>query len=366
MSVRFVWPIGLLLLWLGCGGASEQGSLRAVLVPVDTIHLQEPDTLFLGEFLTVTATLNPFRLYVPDRRLHRIVVFDSLGRPLQVIGRPGFDEPGTLRRPFYVLVHGNRLYIQETQDRFAIFKRDGRFIRWQYLPEGYEATGLGTLHSLDAQHLVVGSSSHYEPCASWFEPACTGTRAFSVVDTSLRRVTGRFGEYPALYQTKISGGRWSMLDVLQPHKMAAVVYQRAAELHLYAVADTGGVLLRKIALRHPSWKPLQEAVSPNLPRSKRREISLQASGMSGVYFVSDTLVVAHFRNLRPGYYVGEGIDLMQVDSYGVVVSVTGSWQQPVEFPGPVLGRDAAYRLYVLLSDEPDRRLIGRFRVAVRR
>lgn len=60
------------------------------------------------------------------------------------------------------------------------------------------------------------------------------------------------------------------------------------------------------------------------------------------------------------------IDLMQVDSYGVLVSVTGTWQQPLAFPGPVLGRDAAYRLYVLLSDEPDRRLIGRFRVEVRR
>ena len=62
-----------------------------MLVPVDTIHLQEPDTLFLGEFLWVEVELQPFRLYVPDLRLRRVVVYDSLGRPVQVIGRPGTE-----------------------------------------------------------------------------------------------------------------------------------------------------------------------------------------------------------------------------------------------------------------------------------
>jgi len=38
----------------------------------------------------------------------------------------------------------------------------------------------------------------------------------------------------------------------------------------------------------------------------------------------------------------------------------------LELPGPVLGRDEAFHLYIRLSDEPDRRLIGRFRVEVRR
>ncbi len=366
MSGRFFWLIGLLLFGWGCGGGLAPGGFRAELVPVDTIHLQEPDTLFLGEFLTVTATLEPFRLYVPDRRLRRIVVYDSLGHPLQLIGRTGFDEPGTLRRPSYVLVHGDRLYADETQSRFAIFHRTGRFAGYRRLPEGYGATGQGALHSLDASHLVVGSVAYAEPCASWFEPACEETRAFSVIDTAFQRVTGRFGLFPALYQEKVFAGRWSMLDVLPERGLAAVVYQLSSEVHFYRVSPEGGVLLRRVPTAHPAWRQITEAMPPTLSPAEMKEIALRVSGMSGVYFVSDTLVVAHFRNLQPGYYVGEGIDLMQVDSYGVVVSVTGSWQQPLAFSGPVLGWDAAYRLYVLLSDEPDRRLIGRFRVEVRR
>ncbi len=366
MAGRRRWLLVLLVLGWGCGEASDQAGFRAELVLVDTIRLEEPDTLFLGEFLTVTVTLDPFRLYVPDRRLHRVVVYDSLGRPLQVIGRPGFDEPGTLRRPFYVLVHGDRLYIQETQDRFALFRRDGRFIRWQYLPEGYEPTGRGTLRSLDAGHLVVGSTSDYEPCASWWEPACAGTRVFSVLDTALGRVTGRFGVYPALYQEKVRGGRWSMLDVLPSRKLAAVVYQLAPELQVYAVRDTGGVLLRRVSLRHEAWRPLREEIRSDWSGDRMRAFLERVSGMAGVYFVGDTLVLAYFFNKKPSFFERPGWDDGDIEPYGVVAGLSGVWQQALELPGPVLGRDEAFYLYIRLSDEPGRRLIGRYRVEVRR
>ncbi|WP_187289232.1 hypothetical protein [Rhodothermus marinus] len=55
-----------------------------------------------------------------------------------------------------------------------------------------------------------------------------------------------------------------------------------------------------------------------------------------------------------------------MDSCGVLASLSGAWQQALELPGPVLGRDETFHLYIRLSDEPDRRLIGRFRVEVRR
>ncbi len=99
-----------------------------MLVPVDTIHLQEPDTLFLGEFLWVEVELQPFRLYVPDLRLRRVVVYDSLGRPVQVIGRPGTEAPGTLYRAAQVLVHGNLVYVQQEYSRVSRFTKTGRFI----------------------------------------------------------------------------------------------------------------------------------------------------------------------------------------------------------------------------------------------
>ncbi|MDQ7041412.1 MAG: hypothetical protein Q9M35_10785 [Rhodothermus sp.] len=360
------WLLVMIIGALLCGcGVEKPAALRAELVLVDTIRLAEPDTLFLGEFLTVTVTLNPFRLYVPDRRLHRVVVYDSLGRPLQVIGRPGFDEPGTLRRPFYVLVHGDRLYIDEAQGRFALFRRDGRFIRWLYLPEGYGATGRGALYTLDASHLIVGSVAYAEPCASWFEPACEGTRVFSVVDTSLGRVTGRFGVYPALYQEKVVPGRWAMLDVLPREQRAAAVYELSPEVHFYRVYREGGELLGRVPLFHAQWRPLTEAIAPTLSREAMQAMALQVSHVRGVYFVGDTLVLAHFQNLRPEYFVGAGIDPMAVEAYGVLVSLSGMWQQALRLPGPVLGRDEAFHLYIRLSDEPGRRLIGRYRVVLK-
>ncbi len=131
---RWLWVVVTGALLCGCG-VEKPTEVRAVLVPVDTIHLQEPDTLFLGEFKTVEVSLYPFRLYVPDQRLHRIVVYDSLSRPVQTIGRPGFDEPGALRRPHQVLVHGKILYVEEGgyPIRFTV---DGRFLDRPRFPDG--------------------------------------------------------------------------------------------------------------------------------------------------------------------------------------------------------------------------------------
>ena len=110
-GLRWLWVVVAGALLCGCG-AEKPTEVRAVLVPVDTIHLQEPDTLFLGEFRSVAVTLNPFRLYVPDRRLRRVIVYDKTGQPVQVIGYPGFEEPGALLGPLYVSILDNRIYVQ--------------------------------------------------------------------------------------------------------------------------------------------------------------------------------------------------------------------------------------------------------------
>ncbi|WP_397546928.1 hypothetical protein ABUL39_14420 [Rhodothermus marinus] len=367
MSGRCVWPISLLLLWLGCGGASEPGGFRAELVPVDTIHLQEPDTLFLGEFISVTATLDPFRLYVPDFRLSRVVVYDSLGRPLQVIGRPGFDEPGTLLRPYYVLVLGPRLYVQEAYNRISLFTTAGEFLGRRRLPAGYDP--YYPFHALSDQRLLVVSVAYQEPCSLPTEPACRETRVVSEVDTSLSRVWRRWGTFPELYQKHALAPRQATLDVLSQASLVAMGYTLDPSLYLYAVTDSGGVFKRRIVLEHPAWRNPTEEMTVDLAlnhRARWEALMLQSSQVRGVYFVADTLVLVHFDNLAPGYFrAPQQRDYTRVLPYGVLVSISGTWQQALELPGPVLGRDEAFHLYIRLSDEPDRRLIGRFRVEVR-
>ncbi len=361
----WLWVVAIGALLCGCG-VEKPAELRAELVLVDTIRLQEPDTLFLGEFLWVEVEGQPFRLYVPDLRLRMVVVFDSLGRPVQVIGRPGTEEPGTLYRVAQVLVHGDLVYVQQEYSQVSRFTRAGHFIDRPQLPEGYWLNS--GFRSLDAAHIVIPSGAIDEPCSSWFEPACPETRAFSVVDTGLTRVVYRFGEYPQIYQEGNYVPRRAAVDVLLSQRLAAVVYDLAPELQLYILREREGQLIRRIALQHPAWRTPPEAMRAELAvndRERFNDLMLQSSFMKRVFFVGDTLVLAHFFNLRPLYFEMRGWDDRKVEPYGVVVATSGQWQQPLALPGLVLGRDEAFHLYIRLSDEPGRRLIGRYRVEVR-
>ncbi len=152
-------------------------------------------------------------------------------------------------------------------------------------------------------------------------------------------------------------------------RMAAVVYAQASELQFYALGDTSARLLRRVALQHPAWQdPPQEMPADLLVNDRDRfnALLLQSSSMEGVYFAGDTLVLAYFYNRKPSFFERPGRSDADIVPYGIIVGVSGTWQQALALPGPVLGRDEAYHLYIRLSDEPDRRLIGRFRVEVRR
>ncbi len=367
MPGRFFWLIGLLLFGWGCGGVLAPDGFRAELVLVDTIQLQEPDTLFLGEFRSIAITLQPFRLYVPDRRLGRVVVYDSLGRPLQAIGRPGFDEPGAMRPPVRVLVHNGMLYIEENPfNRITRFTAAGEFLDRLFFPEGYYAH-FG-IRALDAGRLVVVSAWVEEPCWSAFQPACAETRVVSVMDTSLSRVLYRFGQYPRMYLEGNYVGRSAMVDVHTQRKVAAVVYGMDSELQFYALGDTSARLRGRVALRHPAWRdPPQEMPADLLVNDRARfnELLLRTSTMEGVYFAGDTLVLAYFYNRKPSFFERPGYADADIASYGVVAGLSGVWQQALQLPGPVLGRDEAFHLYIRLSDEPGRRLIGRYRVVLK-
>jgi len=366
MSVRFVWLIGLLLLWLGCGGTLEQGSLRAVLVPIDTIHLQEPDTLFLGEFRSVAVTLNPFRLYVPDRRLRRVIAYDKTGQPVQVIGHPGFEEPGALLGPLYVSILDNRIYVQEIYNRIVVFDKQGNFLFHKRMPDHYYPEF--PIRFLNDQ-VIIASTNLQEPCTDPLLKPCQETRTISVLDTSFKQVKDRFGVYPQVYFEHNLAVRAPRIDV-NSSGIVGVGYSLAPEIQFYALSDLGNIfLLKSVSIQHPSWHSPKNDISAKLALNNRKKwetLMLRTSQLFEVFFVADTLLLAYFVNKRPDYYRTRGWDDTKIEPLGVLVSVSGRWQQALALPGPVLGRDEAFHLYIRLSDEPDRRLIGRFRVEVRR
>ncbi|WP_206751736.1 hypothetical protein [Rhodothermus marinus] len=286
---------------------------------------------------------------------------------MQTFGYPGFEEPGSLLGPLYVTLLNDKVYVQEIFNRIVVFDRTGRFLSQKRMPEFYYPEF--PLRVLDDQHIVVASTDIREPCSDPLGKPCKETRTVSILDTSFTHVKGRFGFYPTLYFEKNLATRAPRIDVNANRRIAAVGYSLSPEIQIYALSDTGGVFLKSVYFQHPEWHSPNEDIPANLAindRKKWESLMLRTSQTFEVFFVADTLILAFFANKKSDYYSMKGWDDSKIEPHGVLVSLSGAWQQALELPGPVLGRDEAFHLYIRLSDEPDRRLIGRFRVEVRR
>jgi len=91
--VRFVLAAPSFVLFTGCGLGDMSGpdvvSLQAsdAVERVGTIDIQETDSLFIGAFESADVTLDPFRMHIADREIHRVAVVDRSGTIRRLIGR---------------------------------------------------------------------------------------------------------------------------------------------------------------------------------------------------------------------------------------------------------------------------------------
>ena len=72
--------------------AYESDVQELTLVQSSSIHIEEDDSLFIGDFSSIDVWADPFRMYIPDENVHRIAVVSSTG---QLIRRARCCEPNT-------------------------------------------------------------------------------------------------------------------------------------------------------------------------------------------------------------------------------------------------------------------------------
>lgn len=116
----------------GCGHEADE--YEPSFVQVTSIHIVEYDSLVIGDFNSIDVSTDPFRMYIPDKNVHRIAVVDSAGSILRVFGNEG-QGPGELYRPMAVEQISDRLFVKES-NRFSVFDTTGRFLHIRLLPEG--------------------------------------------------------------------------------------------------------------------------------------------------------------------------------------------------------------------------------------
>jgi hypothetical protein len=319
------------------------------------ISITENDSLFIGDFRKIGLQENPFRMYVPDYKLHQIVVLDSTGRILQAFGSHG-RGPGELHLPMNVAPAGSLLYVQEN-NRFSVFDRQGRFKEILSYPEKIYGEGKWELTFHDGQFYLPAVST-----ADWngTPRASPSDRSMSALNDSLQ-VVDLFGSFPSFYQEGAYKWRWRTISISDSGLMA-LSYYLLPNVYLYDVSGPEKMFVRELKLSSPNYRTINRELPAEVPREEWEKVALNMSATTSPWLLNDSLVVLSFRNKKAGYYdENEGAEAY-TKNYAIVASTTGEQYGELELPGTVLGSDSRGRLYIQLSDVPDERKIGVYEI----
>lgn len=339
----------------GCTAPAPESIVS--LAHVGSIHVEENDSLFIGDFSSIGISPRPLRLFVPDEKVHRIAVVDSSGRIVRAFGSGG-QAPGELWRPMAVAVMDDRVIVKES-NRFSVFDTTGTFLRTFQLPEGIYSEDRWSLTPFDGR-LYLGAVDAAQ--------ARTGTARATRDQNSIAAFdplavdVEMFGQFPELYQQGEYNNRWRHLDISDSGHLF-VVYSLSPEIQIYDLKREGKPLLRSVTLEHPEYRMVEEEIPLQMPITEMQRVALETSATLSVRAVADSLVVLVFANLSPEYYERIGDD-DAVAFHAVVATTSGRQLGTLDLPGPVQARDSQGRLYIRLSNVPDQREIGIYEVQI--
>lgn len=344
---------GTLILLFGCGSPPSTDTEAPILEQVRTIRLEENDSLFLGDFnsLTVTAT----RIYVPDHNTHRIAVYDLDGQIIRFFGSEGVG-PGELRRPMKVVAAGDRVYVKES-DRFSVFDTSGTFLRTFVLPEGvYTEDRWSLTYFRDHFHVAAFDVNQVSGSPDQAGPE---QNTVAVLDSSFQ-LTDMMGRFPPFYLQGRYNSRWRHLDISNAGLMA-VCYSLLPVVDVYDLEKPSRPHVRALQLQHPEFHLVDRELPVGTPVEELKESAVTTSRTSSVWWVRDSVLLASFSNKSPGFYDNIG-DEAFVTYYAMIAAASGEQLGTLTLPGPILARDEGGRLYVRLSNVPDERRIGVYEV----
>jgi len=344
------------ILFVACGDSTSDLNTLAettTLEQVGTIEVQETDERFIGQFESAHVTLDPFRLYIADREMHRIAVVDRDGTIRRLIGEQG-QGPGELQEPQRAVRVGDRIIVADTNAQLSVFDTDGTFRRRGRLPEGVWRGGLWSLSTAeDGLYMAIQD----------VDPRTQGLKATPEQDV-VARLTGRFeidesfGTYPELYQENEYVWRYTTLDVNESH--VAVGYYLVPHVQVYDLTASPPSLVETVDLTHPHFTGPDEPLPMDMPRPELQAHAEELSFVWQTFLLDDRTVVQVFNNRTEAFYDN------QLESerhhYAILGRVGTDKQLALELPGRVFARDERDRLYVELNPTPDERKIGIYEV----
>lgn len=348
---------------LGCGATSDSdaeapSSSAAIsedvrLKKVDTIRVQEGDSLFIGDFWNACVTTDPFRMYVADDEMHRVAVVGPEGTVRRLIGRRG-EGPGEMYSPKTCAVMRDRLIVQE-RSKYVVFDTSGAYRATHRLPEGLSRGGLWAL-ATHGDHIYTGITS-VDLRANGLQ-AGPDEPAVARFDSTFRNPT-LFGAFAPPYTDDAYVWRFRFLDV-SPSGTLALAYYLSPEVRLYDVTQPDLPQVGTVQVEHPNYRPVSESIPIQTPRSELMERASNLSFMWHTYVVNDSTLVQTFQNRTMAYYDQQSEDEMSF--YAVIADVSGEPTGTVQLDGPMVARDDQGRVYVRRSNRPDRRIIDVYEV----
>jgi len=330
-----------------------------VLHLIDSLEIQETNERFIGTLTDLDVRLDPLRLYIADRKTHRVAVVGRDGAIRQFIGRPG-KGPGELQNPVQMLAAEDRLVVNQARRRgFSVFDTSGAHVDTHRFPKGYWYGGFYDFYA-------DGNGGYVLPLSK--ESGSEGLQASPDEATVARLnanfdVVETFGRFPSLYREGEYTGRQRTLDITAD-SLAAVSYGLVPVVQVYDLGKDGAPKVQAVSFDPPKFQHPEEEIPRSLaiesPDEARKALS-RVSTVRNTYLLDDGTIILNYSNETLAYYKNQ-LDEDEQTHYAVLGSLESKRRTTLKLPGPILDRDRKDRLYIELKHEPDDRKIGIYEV----
>lgn len=326
---------------------------------IDSLEIHETDERFIGELADANVELDPFRIYVADRKMRRVVVVGRDGSIRKFIGEAG-KGPGELGRPVFLSVDEDNLVVAQQRWRgFSVFDTSGTYLDNYRLPEGHWVGGYDLFRIPDGYVMPISS---FNPQRTGSLQVPSGENTIAMLNPSFN-VEAKFGTFPSLYREGEYYSQERTMDV-RADSLAAVGHRLVPDIQLYDLSNLSEPFVEKLSFDHPKFRPPEKETPLDIATDG--ELYERLSNyviVDETVLLRDGVVVQVFANHTKGYYKKTEFEPSEQEYFATLGTVDSDERLHLSLPGRVLARDEKDRLYIELNATPDKRKIGVYEVS---
>ena len=293
------------------------------------------------------------RMIIVDLIACDLKVFDLKGNFLKRVGKLG-SGPGEYRRIMGIAEDCKYFYVHDDVLRrvSVLGKEDMNFVRSFSLPENMDGNP-GQLSSFDGRLYVSVWDVKFKPLDETRK-----VQPIAIIDTAGNFV-GRLGQYDEIYEKLRLGENAVYFD----QDSAGNIYL-AQYLH-YGIAkySPDGELIRRFGVKG-KFRLVSSGVRGNESRDELKRLALQYSFVRQIKVSSAGYVLLQYTDGAEKFFKSR--DLADQKHTLQIYTIEGQYI-PSELEllgGGLLDVDADGYLYLYLSTEPDKRVIGKYRLNI--